>query len=173
MDTECNVPRDCSALSARVLRVVVPGAWGCSIESENDPQMSIHLRPYYHRAICNWLRSGFPNFNLNPATFLRGVKRYSDRTYAMSEVDSPSQRPELSESQSIHKLGEHQICVSKAQNVTEVLTKLEPLLVGQGGAQQQRWHLCLRGKGIRRSFHFKGFKKAWVRRMVALSGVML
>ena len=80
----------------------------------------------------------------------------------MSDEDPPILKHELSEDQTVQELGEHRITVSRAQNVAEVLAKLEPLLNGQGNPPKQRWDLCLDGKGIRRSFYFKGFRKTWV-----------
>ena len=80
----------------------------------------------------------------------------------MSDKESPILKPELSEDQTVQELGEHRIIVSRAQNVTEILAKLGPLLNGHGNPPKQRWNLCLDGKGIRRSFYFKGFKKTWV-----------
>lgn len=80
----------------------------------------------------------------------------------MSNKDPLILKPELSEGQTVREFGEHRIIISRAQNVAEVLAKLGPLLNGQGDPPKQRWNLCLDGKGIRRSFYFKGFKKTWV-----------
>lgn len=79
----------------------------------------------------------------------------------MSNKDPLILKPELSEGQTVREFGEHRIIISRAQNVAEVLAKLGPLLNGQGDPPKQRWNLCLDGKGIRRSFYFKGFKKTW------------
>ena len=80
----------------------------------------------------------------------------------MSNEDLPIPKHELSEDQTIQKLGEHRITISRGQNVAEVLAKLGPLLHGQGDPPKQRWYPCLNGKGIRRSFYFKGFRQTWV-----------
>ena len=82
----------------------------------------------------------------------------------MSNKDPPILKHELSEHPTVQKLGEHRITVSKGQNVAEVLAKLGPLLHAQGDPPRQRWYLCLDGKGIRRSFYFKGFRQTWVGR---------
>lgn len=51
--------------------------------------------------------------------------------------------------------------LAEGQDVTQILDKLQPLLVGKSGVGSQRWCLCLDGRGIRRSFHFKTFKQTW------------
>ena len=134
--------------------------------------MSLHPRLCCHWEAFNRHVCGLRSARFKPIVSLSNVKCYSDqRTSEFNAMSSPGQTPGLSQSQSVHKLGGHQIQISKAQNVTEVLTRLEPLLAGQGDARGQRWQLCLEGKGIRRSFYFKGFKKAWVCTMIALSGI--
>ena len=117
--------------------------------------MSVKVRPRYGLYISCLVRRGLRNSSTC-------YRHSSGKADAMSDIDSPILNPELSEDQTVQELGEHRIIVSKAQNVAEILAKLGPLLNGQGNPPKQRWNLCLDGKGIRRSFYFKGFKKTWV-----------
>ena len=117
--------------------------------------MSVKVRPHYGLYISCLVRRSLHNSSI----CYRHPRTKAD---AMSDEDPPIQKHELSEAQTVQELGEHRITVSKAQNVAEVLAKLGPLLNGQGDPPKQRWYLCLDGKGIRRSFYFKGFKKTWV-----------
>jgi len=52
-----------------------------------------------------------------------------------------------------------QISLAQGQDEIIVINKLESLLARS--AQNHRWYLCLNGKGIQRSFHFKTFKQTW------------
>ena len=120
--------------------------------------MSIYLRSRY----------GLHKFFVLFRIFIQRSRYYSNhgiKTNIMPDADSHVQKDDLSVQQSIHRLGEHQVRIAEAQNVIEVLTKLEMLMGGQGDPPQHCWHLCLDGKGIRRSFYFRGFIKTWVGRV--------
>lgn len=51
------------------------------------------------------------------------------------------------------------INLAEGEDENMIIEKLTPLLADD--AHKHRWHLCLDGKGIRRSFHFKTFKQTW------------
>ena len=69
--------------------------------------------------------------------------------------------PPIRDTNHLDDTWERQVRIAPGQDATMIFPKLKPLLHGKGGSR--RGGLCLDGRGIRRSFQFKTFSKAWVR----------
>ena len=105
------------------------------------------------------------NFLIWPTIHSSTIRCHSDRLEIRSMADSsstPKSTPaskQLPLSETLDVSWRNKVQLAENQDSENVLGKLETLLIGD--PQNHHWYLCLEGKGIQRSFHFKTFKQTW------------